>query len=796
MFKHHIITAVRLALRQRGYTFINLLGLSLGLALFTLILLYIKFEFSHDTFHEKASQIYRVEEDLDGRGRRMAFSHVALGPKLITDYPEIISYTRFAGMGGNQLLSVGALKFNEQFGWWADENFLKTFNFPLVQGNAITALSEPFSIVLSESLAEKYFPDSDPLGSTIRLNNRQDYKVTGIIIDRPTNTHIRYNFLISYSSYPSIAGQDYFENWRHISNYTYVILEKNTDLAILNDKIKHILQTTIHESHPSHVILKPLSQIHFHSNVIAEIGRRGDLNRVLLLGAIGIFIILIASINYMNLATARSSRRAKEIGLRKVTGASRPGLIIQFLMESVLFSFSGLIIAWIWTALAIPEFSAIMQRNLDRSLLLDPVLIGTMTGIAIVIGLISGSYPALYLSKFLPVTTLKGQISNTGKSSIFRKTLVILQFGISIGLIICSLVIQSQMNYIQDRDLGITPSNVLVTEFIRMDQETRDKYEVLKQTLLQNPNVENVAVSQHLPTNWGYSATVVQDWEGRNDEDEGIYTYLNQVDQNFFDTFGITILEGRIFSLTESQESLQSCIINETAAKEFGFSEPIGKRIGENMQVIGLVKDFHFSTMRDQIAPLIFRSLAEPRPGARARNGFSVKIASNQPIETQRFIEEKAMELFSLDIIQFRQFEDDIDRMYGDEHRTAKTFGFFSFLAITIAGMGLFGLASFTASQRFKEIGIRKVLGASVGSIVIILIKEFTKWVLLANILAWPIAYWSMNQWLNHFAYRTSLHWWIFLLAAIGAFIIAIATVSFQSVKAALADPVDSLRYE
>ena len=796
MLTNYIKIAKRNIIRQKGYSFINILGLSLGLALFVLICLYVQFELSFDKFNEKYKRIYRVEENLDGRGRLMAFSHVHLGTKLVEDYPEIIGYVRFLSMGGDQLLSSGDKKFNEDRGWWAEESFFDIFTYRLLQGDHKTALADPFSIVISQKLAEKYFPDENPMGKVLRLNNTHDCRVTGIIEDYPANSHIQYNFLISYASYKTIAGNDYFENWRNLVNYTYVLLSENAILTDINAKIRDILRKTIDEEYPSHVYLKSLSQFHFHSNVIGEVGRGGNMNQMMTFSAIGLFILLIACTNYMNLSTARSSRRIKEIGLRKVTGATRMDLISQFLSEAIFFTLISLILAFIITTLLLPEFGRIVQRNFSRDLLMNQNLVIGMLIATVIVGFIAGSYPAFLLSSLQPANVLNGSSLWSKKNGFIRKGLVVFQFMISIAMMIGAFIIQSQMTYIRNKNLGLEKDHIIVTEFTRMDRETRNGYNTLKIELLKHPSIQSVSVSRHLPTSWGYSATVINGWEGRQEDEDGVYVYLNFVDEDFLDVYGLELMEGRNFVHTDFQENVYSCIINETAMMRFGWENGVGKRLGEDYKVIGIVKDFHFSSLRENIAPLILNVIGEPRPGARAHYQFSVKILPGNMDETLKFIENEFIKIFPHDIFDHRYFGEDLDLMYHAEQRLGKTITYFTILAVLIACLGLFGVASFTAERKTKEIGIRKVLGASIPNILLLFSKEFTKWVLMANIIAWPVAYYVMDKWLQGFAYRTDIGLWIFGLSAWLTFIIALLTVSVQSVKAALMNPVDSLKYE
>ncbi len=795
MFKNYLKTTIRNIIKHKGYSLINIVGLTLGLALFILIASYVQFEFSFDKFHKNYDRIYRVEVDFDGKGQLLAFSHVPLGPVLVKEYPEFLQNVRILNMGPNQLLSYNEdIKFYEGRGWWAENTFFDIFSYRLIHGDPKTALIEPFSIVLSQDLAEKYFPGENPLGKIIRFNNNYDCTVTGIIENCPENSHIQYNYLISYSSYKTIVNSDYFNEWHRIANFNYVILSEQASLSEINEKIRDVIRKNFREDVPSHVYLKPLSQFHFHSNILGDVGPRGDLNKITIFSAIGLFILLIACINFMNLSTARSAQRAKEVGLRKVVGASRFNLIRQFLGESLLFSFTALLLSFILAALLLPEFNSIIQRAMPVSMLANGLMIIGMVAITLFVGLLAGSYPALILSNFQPVNILKTSHRSSKRHTFIRKTLVVFQFVISICLIVGTLIIYQQMNFMKNKKLGYTKENILVTEFRQMDAKTIKKYETMKNELLKYPNISNISISRHIPSFNG-SSFIVLDWKGSQADDKA-YINLNYVDNNYLETYGISLSAGRNFFENETGDSTISCIINETAAKRFGWEMPIGKRLGGNIYVVGIVRDFHFASLRDEIQPMLLYPLREPISGSRARNQFSIKISPQNIDETLKLIRAKYEALFPQDIFEYRFYDEDIDRMYRSEKRTAKTITYFSVLAIFIACLGLFGLASFTAEQRTKEIGIRKVIGATVPNIITLLAKEFTRWVLVANIIAWPIAYYAMNKWLQEFAYRTNIGIWIFVVSAVMTLIIALFTVSYQAIRAALTNPVDSLKYE
>ncbi len=794
MLKNYLKITLRNIAKQKSYSFINIAGLALGMALFILIARFIQFEFSFDKFNKNYDRIYRVEYNLDGKGRFIAFSHPPVGEALARDFPEIEQYTRFLNMDNGKLLSYQDKKFSEDYGWWAEKSFFELFSYKLFKGDPKSALAEPNSIVLSEEISQKFFPDEEPLGKIIRYDNTIDCKVTGIIENCPPNSHINYDFLISYQTYKTIAGNDYFENWNNIANFTYVLLAENVNLQELNKKLHDVLKKYWRDDVDVPLYVKPLSQFHFHSNVLGEIGQRGDMSKIYIFSAIGLFILLIACINFMNLSTARSAKRTREVGMRKVVGANKVSLVKQFLSESILFAFLALMLAVVLAEIFLPIFNKIIGRTLSLNFFDNWLLSIRLIGIALIVGLISGSYPAFYLSSFQPVAILNSPTYAQSSNAAIRKFLVVFQFVISIILIIGTLVIYRQMNYMRNTDLGYDHEQIVATQLLRMDRETISKYHTFKNELLNNVNILNASISRDVPS-FSSSSTVILGWEGSN-EDDRAYVNINRIDHNFLNTYRIQLIEGRNFSPSESSDSITHCIINQRAVKQFGWDNAIGKRLGGNLYVIGVVKDFHYASLRFQINPLVLFPPDEPNPARRTRDNLSIRIAPHNIDETLAFIKNKFEAIFPNDVFEYRFFDEDFDWMYRQEIRVAKTIGYFSIIAIFIACLGLFGLASFMAEQRTKEIGIRRTLGATIPGITLLLSKEFTKWIVIAYIIALPLGYFIMNSWLQKFAYRTSMGFLIFLITGILALVIALLTVSYQSVKAALANPVDSLRYE
>ncbi len=794
MLVNYLKTAWRNLVRHKGYAFINIFGLALGLALAILIALYVELELSFDRFHTHYNRIHRVEVNYDNKERFLAFSQTPIGPALARDYPEIERYTRFLNMANQVLLYASEeKKYYENSGWWADSQFFQVFSYRFLRGDAESALAEPNSIVLSAVLAAKYFGSENPIGKTIRYENTIDCKVTAVVQDCPANSHIQYGFFISYDSYKAIAGNDYLENWGRIANYTYVILSEKALLPDVNAKIRSLLQPHLPPNIEMPVYLKPLAQIHFSPRVLGEPGPTGDRGRIRFLILIGAAILLLGCINFMNLATARSARRAREVGIRKTVGASRAGLMRQFFSESLVVTLGALVLALIFAQLCLPLFNTLLGRQLAWTWQNIPVLLPWILALTLVIGVVAGSYPALFLSSLQPTATLRSTVGR-GHQAVIRKLLVVFQFVISIVLILSTWIIYRQIHYMQNKDLGYNHEQILTTTFRRMDAATISKYETLKNELLNHPAVLTASISRFTPSFNG-SSTAIRGWEGSAPTDQ-LLVNLNLTDEKFLETYGIPLLAGRGFSGVAREDTNHYCLINETTAKRLGWSDPVGKRIGPALIVLGLVKDYHYASLRFGIEPMLLFPMPRTPQASRAYNMLSLKLSGENIKETVTAIKEKYERIFPGDVFEYHFYDESFEWMYRDEMRMAQTVAYFTLLAICISLLGLVGLASFMAEQRTKEIGVRKVLGSSVAGIVLLLSKEFSKWVVLAALIAWPTAYFIMKNWLQSFAYRSEITADVFLLTALLALVLALTTVAYQSIRAALADPVKSLRYE
>lgn len=785
MIKNYLKIALRNIKKHTWYSFINIAGLAIGMTCCILILLWVQDELSYDRFHENASDIYRVIQDINfaDHSTTWTITQGPLGPSLKKDFPEIINATRITGRGLR--LTHNDRSFDEVVGM-ADPSIFEMFTFPLIKGNPATALSDPNSIVLTEEMAEKYFGDENPIGKTIQADNEYDFLVSGVLKKIPHNSHLQFDFII-----PFIFGRELnytVDRWGNSQFRTYVQIQKGIPVQEVIQKISGYLYEKPTIEKDARLNLQPLTRIHLHSNYEFD-SAHGDITYVALFSLVAFFILFIACSNFMNLATARSGNRAKEVGMRKVAGAHRSSIIKQFFGESILLAFIALFFSLIIVKLLLPAFNNLAAKELSMNISGNLLGLLMLFGIALLTGIISGSYPAIFLSSFQPVKVLKGSLRSGQKGSVFRKILVVTQFSLTILLIICTGIVHNQLNYLRNKKLGYDKEHMI---YMGMRGDMRVKFNTLKNELLINSNISGVTASSNVPT-YGYTfSNSLWRWEGQN-PDEEILMRAVFIDYDYFKTFGMEIAEGRSYSKEFSTDTTEAIIVNEAAVKAMRMKSPLGKRLSineQNFQIIGVVKNYNFRSLRQGIDPLIL--LFEPQ----ASRVLFAKLKSENISQTIGYIE-KIREKFAPGYPSNYHFLDEaLDDLYRSEERVGTIFRYFSVLAIFISCLGLFGLASFMAEQRTKEIGIRKVLGATVSNIVLLLTKEFTKWILVANIIVWPIAYYAANKWLQGFAYRTTIGLWIFILAAAMVLFIALLTVSYQSFKAATANPIDSLKYE
>jgi putative ABC transport system permease protein len=806
MLKNYLKIALRNLLRHKGYSLINILGLAVGMASCILILLYVHDELSYDKYHEQADQIYRVTREWfnsDGSSS-LHLGHVAppIGPLLKNDFPDILQMARI-NSGGNPLLRHGDKVFQEERFYFADPNIFEIFTLPLLKGDPKNALADPNGVVLTPAMARKYFGDEEPLGQVLNIDGQADLKVTGVMQEVPANSHFHFDFLGSMKLLEQAFGEQEFKNWGSNNYATYLLFPKNYQVENFKKAVPDFIgrhhpdgkeaipQTTLH--------LQRLTDIHLHSHLDSEIEANGNIVYVYIFSAIAFFLLLIACINFMNLATARSANRAKEVGLRKVVGAERRQLIRQFLGETVVMALIALLLAVVLVEVALPKFNAFAGKELALRSQGMLFILASLLGVTLFAGIVAGSYPAFFLSHFQPVAVLKGQKIGSTRSR-FRSVLVIFQFAISIILIVGMGVVYNQLEYCRTKNLGLNKEHIVVLP-VEQGQEIARRYPDIKNQLLQHPQIAGVAASKRVPSgrlldSSGGSVPVGDKYEPLNFRIANV-----RVDHSFIDTYGIQMAAGRNFSVEFPTDSTEAFLLNETAVTKIGWASPEAV-IGQPFQygnrkgrIIGVVKDFNYESLHQPITPIIL--LIAPQ----SFNSISVKIRAEQPTDiaaTLEFLKQKWQEFRPNFPFQYSFIDERYEQLYQSEHRLGQIFGTFSLLAVFIACLGLFGLASYTAEQRTKEIGVRKVLGASLGNIVLLLSKEFALLVAVATLLSWPLAYFAMRLWLQEFAYRININHQIltFLLAAVLAFAIALITVSFQSIKAAMTNPVEALRYE
>ena len=807
MIKNYIKTAFRSLMKNKGFTFINVFGLALGLATCLLIVFYVFDELSYDRFNTNADRIYRINTDIKfgGSANSYAVAPAVAAGALKIDFPEIEQVARFRQVGGNQV-KKGTQDIQEDNMIYADNTILGIFTLPVVSGSAANALVNPHNVVITERMAKKYFNRTNVTGEVLTFNDTSLYKITAVIKDLPLQSHFNFDFFISM---PTLSESRDL-NWLSNNFNTYVLLKPGVDPKVVDAKFSGFLrrhagpqmQGILHQDFDAFekagnyfkFSLFPLKKIHLYSNTIAELGANGNIVYVYIFSAIAIFILLIACVNFMNLSTARSSNRAREVGVRKVLGSSRSYLIAQFLTESILVTLIGAVIAVFLAWLLLPVFNQLSGKELAVTPQVISWLVPSLVIIVIVIGCLAGSYPALFLSGFQPIEVLKGKLAAGFKGGTLRSFMVVFQFSISIFLIIGTLVIYNQLNYIQGKDLGYSRDHILIVKNTAMLGTAAKTF---KQEVKQLSGVENATLTMALP-NMGYGSSDVIFKDPVIDPKRAVITQIWPVDEDYSNTLGIKMLKGRFFSKDMATDSA-GLVINESAAKMLGFVNPLNQDLyspADNMakklnkqHIIGVMKDFNFRSLRENVTPMMFRLNED-------RGALSIRIKSANVSLVLSQIKNKWKGLSPNQQFTYSFMEEDFDAIYRSEQRMGKISISFTSLAIIIACLGLFGLAAYSAEQRTKEIGIRKVLGASMSVIVGMLTKDFIKLVVIAILIASPFGWWAMHGWLQTFAYRINISWWIIAAAGLTAVVIAFITISFQSIKAALTNPVKSLKSE
>lgn len=808
MLKNFILTSLRSMLRHKAFSFINIAGLAIGLAACIIILLFIVDELSYDRYHEKADRIYRITTAgvFGNREFTGTYSAAPLAKALLDDYAEVQHATRMMARN-NRLVSFEDKSFIENRFFYADSSVFDVFTIPLVSGDPITALNKPNTIVITETMAQKYFENDDPIGKSIKVDDvGQHYMVTGVCRDIPMNSHFRFDFMASlitteWSSNPS---------WFSQNAQTYIVLREDADAKDFQEKLPEFIERHIGPQLPIFFgvtleqfaasgqsygfYLQPMLDIHLHSKLDGEFEANSDITNVYLFSIIAIFILLIACVNFMNLTTAKSATRAKEVGVRKVLGSNRKYLIRQFLGESFIYVVLAMIIALIIAEIALPFFNQITDKQLTINLFDNWYFLPVLLVFILLTALMAGSYPAFYLTAFQPLQVIKGQrVRQNGKNNL-RTMLVVFQFSVTIILLIATFTVYKQLRFIQDKNLGFDKEHLLV---IHRTYSLDSQKTVFKNEILQNPDILRASYSINLPgEDFGTNSHGV---EGRPNEEMFLITMMF-ADYDLTQTLGIDLAYGRFYDRDYATDTA-AVVINEAAAIALGIKEPYTEKLirqgatpdqHQAFRVIGVMSDFHFESLHLDIRPMAIYL----QPENDWFNRLAVKVRGENLAGTIRFIEEKWEEIAPGLPFEYTFIDHTFEKLYKDDRRTRTMYSIFSMLAIFVASLGLFGLAAFTTENRTKEIGIRKTHGASVGSIVIMLSKEFTRWVVMANVIAWPVAYLLADNWLDNFAFRISIPWWSFVMAGLLALLIALITVSSIAFKAANANPVKALKYE
>lgn len=795
MLKNLLKVALRNMGKDRIYSLLNILGLTLGITCSLFLFLYILHELSFDQFHSKKDRIYRVVTHFTESDNQFTWplGQLPLATEMEESYSEVEHAVRFIGTGRELFENPDRdVRFYEEEFFYVDSSVFDVFSFPLIAGDPRTALTQPNTAIVTESTAKKYFGNEDPIGQSFQ-NGDEHYKITGLMADVPSNSHLEFDALLSRASLPDEIG-----GWGGWGQPTYVLLRENTSiqsgehvLADINtNRVVPIFQeygVTIQYS------LQPLADIHLKSN-FGDSDSAGNIEYIYIFGAVAFFILIIASINYMNLATARATRRAKEVGVRKTMGSFRSQLISQFLTESVLFTFIALLISLLLVALLLPQFNQLANKEIDILFLLQPPILLGFIGLALIVGVFGGSYPAFYLSRFNPALVLKGNVTRGTGNALLRKFLVVAQFGISITMLICTWVVYDQLQYLQDKDLGFNQDQVLTVTM--PDSTIRANYEVLYNGLKENSSVLEVSSSSSRPGS-GFSKNLmkVEGPNGEMEDNKGVDQY--RANYEFVETMGMTVVEGRSFS-REYATDTAAALVNESMVARMQWDDPIGKRfaflgngdtLGPIYTVVGVLKDFHQQSLYSPIEPLaIFYG----------DNNYylNIKIAPRDVSSTLAYIESTWDEVNAGKPFSYEFLDEDFQSQYQADQKRGQIFTLFSALTVVIACLGLLGLAAYTTEQRAKEIGIRKVIGASVSGIVGLIYKDFLVLIAIAMLAAFPLAYFFMYQWLQDFAYQTEIKWITFAASALLTLIVTLGAISFHTLRAAVSNPVKSLRSE
>lgn len=806
MLKNYLLSTLRSLTKRKGFSILNVLGLSIGLAASLLILQYVKDELSFDNFHANGDNIYRVKYDYYKDGNRVfecatAFNNIA--PTLKADYPEVENVCRLYLRYGGGIIQYNDVSMKETNVFIADQSFLEMFSYPLIAGDRATALKEPNTAVVEEATAKKYFGDENPIGKRIKFFGvREEYEITGVI-KSPENSHLKFTFLFSYKTYvkfsPESTSRDWEEGWGWYDFYTYVQLKPGTDPEAFNAKFPEVVKKLGKEGDGDRFkfSLQHMPEIHLYSNLLQEARVNGNGQSVYFLLVIALFILVIAWVNYVNLSTARAVERAKEVGVRKSIGAARVQLAIQFIAEAFVINLIAVVVGIALLNISIPFFNSISGKELTSSILADRVFWYAVAGLYIVGSCFSGLYPAIILSSYKPAMVLKGPMKGSRQGLFLRKGLVVFQFVSSVALIAGTLIVYQQLRFMQNRELGIDISQMVVINapgLIQNQELYPSQFNSFRNEMLKHPSVKNIACSSEIPGNLIYWTTGSKR-VGLDQETASTVMYRVGIDHDFFGAYKNEVLAGRTFAMEFTADS-SSVVLNRKAVEVLGFKsadDAIGGRVsigGDTLTVVGVIENYHQEGLKNAFRPTAFHLVPA------IQGYYSLKMDSKDLPQTLAYAKEKYAQIFPGNPFEYFFLDSFFNRQYKNDQQFGQVFGFFALLAIFVASLGLFGLASFTASQRTKEIGIRKVLGSTVPNIFLLLSKDFLKLVVLANVIAIPLVWVLMNTWLQTFAFRIQIGLWIFVVSAAMTTFIALVTVSYQSITAAVANPVKSLRYE
>jgi putative ABC transport system permease protein len=800
MIRNYLTSILRYISRNKAFTTINVLGLAIGMMACMLITQYVLHEFSYDDFHSKKDRIFRVQLDRFDKGElstQWASGCAGIGPDLKTHFPEVERYVRLNH--ANAQLSTADAYFKEESVYNASEDFFRIFSVKLLSGVDSTVLKDPFKIVLSKSLAKKYFGNEDPVGKMLKNNGKEEYQVTGVFEDLPANTHMKIDALISFTTLNKLWN-DPIMSWQWDGFMTYILLDKNADRKAFEAKLPAFVQKQAGEELKKYDAgmafhLQPLADIHLDSNFMYEFQPNGDRQATYFLSIVAVLILVIAWINYINLATAKSIERAREVGVRKVMGSFRRQLVTQFLFESLLLNTFAVLIAITLVVVLTPSFSELTGRQLGY-LLFKQNMFWIWMGLLIIGGaLLSGLYPAFVLSGYKPVEVLKGRFKNTGQGVLFRKGMVVTQFITSIALIVGTFTVYRQINFMKNQELGVNLEQTLVVQSPNVvDSTYEQKFQVFKEQIKQMSEVSSVTASTEVPGRQpGWNAGGIRRLSQREDESKQYRVIM--MDHDFIPAYGLQVATGRPFSGSLSNE-YKNVLINESASRQMGFAkieDAIDDQIyfwGDTFKIVGVLKNYHQESLKKAYEPLVFRYNVAPG------GYYSIKFNTSRVKESMAGFEEQWKSMFPGNPFITFFLDDHYEQQYQADTQFGKVFGIFSALAIFIACLGLFGLSSLTAIQRTKEIGVRKVLGASVTSILTLVSRDYVKLMLAAIVIAIPLAWWIMNLWLEDFATKIELSWWIFAIPSLIVIFIALFTVSIHTLKAARTNPTRSLRYE